>query len=250
VQITGSLASVKAVRRTLKQNGFFDKNNSVAGIASPLDGHWETEHGLTVIIEGKMVRWSRQRASKLRFTRPDRRACVLTIYGEPSQGKLLPSALVPGATKSLQWDNGDVWHSHEGRAIGPVMLCSQSMTKASRDECQHVAYRARSSAVLKCVSPKCLHLPVALEEIIKEFLGNDSYYFQVCFTSDWNPACMDAIEAEADIFAFISRRHAHVGLRHCWAEKSAGCCGQRTLVNGEEVDEDCFNRHIKAVRLA
>jgi hypothetical protein len=247
IQILGTLARVKAARRTLKQDGFLDRHENVAW---PLDGLWETEHGLTVTIEGKMVRWSRQRASRLRLVGPDRRQCLLTIYGELSQGRLVSPGLVPGATKSLQWNNGDVWHAYEGQTIGPISLCSQSMTKTTRDASEDLAHRARARAILKCVSSQGLCIPECLEDTILQFFGSTLYCFQMKFESTWNPSCMDLHEAEEDICVSLSRRHPRIGLRHCWAEQKVELCGQRTLVNGDEVDEECFNRHIEVVHLA
>jgi pentatricopeptide repeat protein len=247
VHIVGSLPRVKAARRALKQDGLFDNQQNPAW---PLNGHWETEHGLTVFIEGKMVRWSRQRASKLHFVGADRRACTLTVYGELARGRLVLPALVPGAAKTLQWDNGDVWHAYAERSMGPIALFSQTMTKIAHDVTQDTAYRARSDAVLKCVSKEVFGIPSILEDMIKQFLGSDLHYFHVRFENKWNPSSMDMHEQEADICASISRRHPRVGLRHCWAEQSVQCCGQRTLVNGYEVDEESFTRHIKAVRMA
>lgn len=254
MRVTGSFAHIKAVRRTLKQLGFLDKTE---GAAWPLDGHWETDHGLTVIIEGKLVRWSGQRASRLRLASDDRRACVLRLYGVDARGQLVSSG---PDSKTIRWDNGDVWNSYNGRAIGQDTLYSQSMTKTLRDTMQDQVYRARACAVLKCLSKQALGVPTILEHDITQFLGNDLYYLRVQFESMWNPSCMSEGEddsgesdtgwhpsSEADICDSISRRHPRVGLRHCWAERDARSCGQRTLVNGKQIDEDCFNRHIKAV---
>lgn len=258
VQITGTLSQIKAVRKTLKQHGFLDNDEKGC---SPLDGHWETDHGLTVIIENKIVRWSAQRASKLRFTREDRSACVLTLYGEPTNGRLVEPAMHADATKSIIWDNGDVWHSFDGRIIGKDSFHGQTMSKTLRDEKQDECYRARSDALLKCVSKQALGVDAMLESTLSQYLGNDLYYVRVQFESKWNPTKKAASfdddddfdmppldsEVQEDACHAISRRHPCVGLRHCWAEKNANICGQRTLVNGEEVDEDCFSRHVRAV---
>jgi len=253
LQVTGSLPQIKAVQRTLKQHGFLD---STEKDARPFDGHWETDDGLTVIIEGKVVRWGGQHASRLRFTGEDRRACMLTLYGKPTKGLTSP-AIETQATKQLRWDNGDTWHSYDGRAIGQDVLFSQSMTKPSRDKVQDEAQRARSSAMLKCVSKEALGLPIILEDLITQFLGGELFYVRVQFQSKWNPSrvsdddelpCLQ--DADADICSSLSHRHPCVGLRHCWAEPGADQCGQRTLVNGEEVDEVSFRRQIRAVRSA
>lgn len=250
VNATGTLAQIKALRRTFKQQGFMDQE---ASDAWPLNGHWETEHGLTVIIEGKMVRWSRQRASKLTFTRKDRRTCMLGVYGEPTPGKLVsPQATNPGATRALKWGNGDVWHSYDGHNLGKNTVYSQTLSKTLRDDMQDDAYRSQADAMIKRVSKHRLGMPAFLEGIVVQFLGNDMYYVRVQFSSKWNPACKcdDSDPTEIDLFDSLSRRHPRVGLRHCWAEERAGCCGQRTLVNGEEVSEDILSRHTKATHRA
>lgn len=249
-QVTGSLAQIKAVRRTLKQHGFLDKNETDA---RPLDGHWETDYRLTVVIEGKVVRWSGQRASKLRYTAEDQSSCELALYGEASQGKLMSPPTAPDVRKTLMWDNGDIWSSYDGRVIGQDTLFCQTMTKTLRDEAQDDLYRAWSSAALKCVSKQALGVPSILEESIMQFLGNDLYYVRVQFASKWNPSHVDEdqlplFDADADICVSISQRHPQVGLRHCWADRSVDSFGQRTLVNGEEVPEGSFSRHIGAVR--
>lgn len=84
VEVKGSFAGIKALRRTLKQLGLLDRPESAGQC---FDGHWVTDHGMTVIIEGKIVRWSHQRASRLRFTSTDRLACTLNVYGELAEGK-------------------------------------------------------------------------------------------------------------------------------------------------------------------
>jgi len=254
IHVTGSLSHVKAFRKTLKQHGFLDKSESCE---SPLDGHWETDHGLTVVIEGKLVRWGGQRASVLRFTQEDRSACTLGLYGETAHGQLVPqtpSEFSASARKMLRWDNGDTWHSYDGRAIGQDVLFSQTMSKALSDKAQDNVYRARSNAVLRCVSKQALGIPAILETTIMQFLGSDLFHVRVNFASKWNPTGVDdddelpLMDLDSDICDSLSRRHPHVGLRHCWAEKGANCCGQRTLINGKEVDEASFSRHVGMVR--
>jgi len=249
IRLSGSLPQMKAARRTLKQLGFLDKSECKGG---PLDGHWETGQGFTVVIEGKIVRWSARNASKLRYTRDDRCACVLTLYGEASHGHLEPLSQAPEGSQVLKWDNGDVWYPCDGRAIGQNVLFSQTMTKTLRDTMQDQMYRSRAKAVLKCVSKQALYLPSVFEDAISQFLGNDMYYISTHFESRWNPSRVDEdelplFETSEDICVSISRRHPRVGLRHCWADRADGRCGQRTWVNGEELDDYCFNRHVGAV---
>jgi len=242
--ITGTWAPIQRARRTLKQYGFLDRANNDDW---PLNGHWETEHGLTVVIEGKMVRWSRQRASRLHFAGADRRSCVLALYGEAAQGRLETPGSSPGSTKTLRWTNGDVWHSYDGRVIGQATFFSQTMTKALRDHGQDKAYRARSNAVLRCVGTNGLNMPSIVEDIMLEFIGNNLHYIHLSFDSKWSPRSMDTDTADADMFDSISERNPRVGFRHCWAGPDEACYGQRTLVNGEEVDEERFSRHVQFV---
>merc|ERR1719329_1146773 len=133
----------------MKQHGFLDK---MEADSSPLDGHWETDNGLTVVIEGKLLRWSGKRASRLRFTDNDRTACETRLYGEKACGHLVLPALDPTATKTLSWDNGDVWHSYDGRVIEQDTLFLQQMTKTLQDECQDEKQRECATAALQAVS--------------------------------------------------------------------------------------------------
>jgi hypothetical protein len=247
VQAVGGLNEIKAVRKTFKQHGFLDKDERDTW---PLNGHWETEQGLTVVVEGKIVRWSRQGASKLQFAGCDRSSCVLSLYGEATQGHLAIPGLSPEATKSLRWDNGDVWHCYDGRVIGQVTMFAQTLTKTLRDYSQDAAFQAKSHAMLTCVSKQGLCVPAFLLDTIIRFLGMDLYFVSVRFESRWNPQVevYEAHDVGRDIFDSVSRRHPRIGLRHCWADQRTLSCGQRTLVNGEEVDEECFSRHIKAIR--
>lgn len=217
----------------------------------PLDGHWETDHGLTVVIEGKMVRWSGRHASRLHFTNGERSACTLSLYRESAHGQLVQGQ-APVATKSIRWSNGDTWCALDGRAIGQHVVFRQSMSKTSRDEEQGDMYRARARAVLKCVSKQALQMPAIFEDTITQFLGNDLYCVRVRFESRWNPSFKEeedlpSSDWSSDFCEAMSRRHPQVGLRHCWADKSVNGCGQRTLANGEELSESSFNQHIKAV---
>lgn len=238
VEIKGSLSRMKAVRKTLKQHGFLDKSETDSW---PLDGHWQTTHGLVVVIERKIVRWSQQRASRLCFTSSDRRECALVVYGESTRGHLA-QPIASGAPRALKWDNGDVWHSYGGRVICQTTLFSQSMTKILRDRLQDRAYRERTAAVLKCVSRQGLHmLSTILESTLLQYLGNDLYFLRVHFESS---------TIRADVFNTISCRHPRVGFRHCWVKPSTGPLGQQTIVNGDLTDEASFNRHINAVSIA
>lgn len=249
VRMTGSLTEVKAVRKTMKQLGFLDKAEIDAW---PLDGHWETDHGLTVVIEGKIVRWSGQRASRLRFTQDDRRACVLRLYGTNARGQLVSTGQTLGATKTLRWDNGDVWNSYDGRAIGQDTLHSQSMTKTLRDKNEDEAHQARAAACLKCTCRQALSVPSILESTIIQFLGSNSHYVCVSFESSQIPnsgiECGPlSSDMDMDIWRSISCRHPRVGLRHCWAAPNGNVCGQQTLVNGRETLEEDFGQHMKGV---
>lgn len=234
VEIQGAHIRLRAVQKTLKQHGFLERADSDE---FPLDGHWQTDHGLTVIIEGKTVRWSKERASRLRFTSSDKRQCELVVYGQLSKGHLV-QPLSPYATKSLKWDNGDVWHSHDGRVIGGTTFFEQSMTKIRRDHIQDKAYQARVSVAIKSVSRQGLGLPSILEGALMQYLGSDLHCLNIRFENK---------TARLAVFEALSRRHPLVGFRHCWIRPSSNSCGQRTLVNGSETDEECFNRHIGAV---
>lgn len=239
VRITGTLAQIKAIRRTLKQYGFMDKDGNSEW---PLNGHWTTEHGLTVIIEGKCVRWSRHRASRLQFASSDRRSCMLSIYGESSHGQVTYTTSVPEATRALRWDTGDIWHAYDGLSIaGHSPFFSQTMSKTLRDTQRDNTSRAVAQAMLKSVSKHRLGVPSLVEDMINDFIGEGLFYVNMHFETKWTLGT----EEEADIFECLSSRHPRVGLRHCWAEQNSGIYGQRTFVNGEEVSEDIFNRHIK-----
>lgn len=250
IRVTGTLPQIKAARRTLKQLGLLDK---AEGQTWPLDGHWLTDDGLTVYIEGKFVRWSRKHASRLQFTSTDRCNCRLTLRGRAAHGQLLPTPPFQG--KKIGWDNGDVWCQHTGRQVGQHTIFDQTLSKTLRDEAQYKMCRARSTAMLKCVSKQALHMPSVFEDAITRFLGNDLYYVDVHFESSWNPSSMDDSgllhsNAKVDISDFMSRRHPCAGVRHCWADYGADSCGQRAWVNGEEVSEACFCRHVGLVSFA
>jgi len=120
-------------------------------------------------------------------------------------------------------------------------LLSPSMTKTLRDAAQDKAYQTRATVVLNSVSKNGLCLPSCVENILMPYLGNDLYYLHMHFESQ---------SPRADIFHAVSCRHPRVGIRHCWAKTTMSSCGQRTLVNGDETDEACFNRHLSALRSA
>lgn len=244
VEATGNVSQLRSLQRTLRQKGFLGKSEADA---SPFDGHWHTEHGLTVIIDGKMVRWSKQRASRLSFTSADRRSCTLMIYGESSVGRLT-QPVAPCAVRAIRWDNGDLWHAYDGRVIGDSTLFSQSMTKIQRNTSQDQMARSQASAVMACVSKHGLPMPSVLQESLMQYVGNDLFNFHVRFECNTHLS---------DIFEDISRMHPRVGFRHCWARGSEerkeerasnGSCGQRTLANGEETTELSFSQHIHAMR--
>jgi pentatricopeptide repeat protein len=249
VRITGGLAQIRTVRKTLKQQGFLDKTEEDA---QPLDGHWETDHGLTVVVEGKIVRWSGQRASRLRYTKEDRSSCIMRLYGEDVNGRVTSTAITPDASKSLSWDNGEFWHSYDGRVIGQDTLFSQCMSKPKRDAVQDSLYQAQFTGILKTLCKQSLGIPSILEDRITQFVGSELFYLHLCFASSWNPSKVDEdelpmLDADSDICSFLSRRHPRVGIRHCWAESAIDRCGQRTLISGDEVDECRFRQHIGAI---
>jgi hypothetical protein len=244
IHVKGRLAHVKAVRRTLKQHGFLERDEDAAW---PLDGHWETEHGLTVVIERKLARWSRQRASKLKILGDDRRSCSLHLYGVLSIGNLVMPGLAPGATKTLRWDNGDEWHSYGHRIIGQATLLSQTMTKISRDRIRDKLHQAKTRGTLRCTSVDSFPVDDNLLTLVMEFIGCDYYYLKVDFQSIGClslPLCGEA--DDVDILSSLSRRHPRTGFRHCWVKYGVSTIGQRTLVNGEEVDEISFKSHLEA----
>jgi hypothetical protein len=130
IKISGNLSQVKAARRFLKKNGFMDR---CIDRGFPLNGRWQTDHGLHVIVERKLVRWSSKRASRLIFRSADRSFCELSLYGETVQGQVVPE-VGPGFPKTLKWSNGDTWQLLDGSCCaGEDMMFSQSMSKISRD---------------------------------------------------------------------------------------------------------------------
>lgn len=239
-EIKGSFSQLKAAVKTFKQFGFLDR--SIASQACRFDGHWETNQSEMVVIERKIVRLTGcNQGARLRFNSADPNKCELRIQGKCLQGELVPP-LLPGATKALKWDNGDVWHCCEAPTIQGSRVFSQSMTKISCDKMQDVAYRARSAAVLKCVSKQGLGMPAGLDDAIVQYLGSSLCKLRVHFLSD---------TARADVFDYISAKHPRIGIRHCWVKPSSGVCGQRTVICGEEeMDDASFCRHINEVSIA
>jgi len=104
------------------------------------------------------------------------------------------------------------------------------------DKQQDNVKRAQVAGVLRCVSKDGLRLPWNLEEMTLQYLGSNVHVFRLNFESD-----------TALVVDEISCLHPRLGFRHCWAKSSSGLCGQRTLSNGEDIDEASFNRHINAV---
>jgi len=175
VEIKGSLVHLEAVRRTLRQYGCWDPQQTTNDACS-LDYKWAIDQQLDVSIDDRQT-----------------------------------------------------------------SLLSPSMTKTLRDAGQDKAYQTRTTAVLACVSKNGMNLPACVENILTPYLGNDLYYLHMYFESQ---------TPRADIFDAISCRHPRVGVRHCFAKANIRSCGQRTLANGDEIDEACFNRHLSALRRA
>jgi hypothetical protein len=169
------------------------------------------------------------------------------LYGEATQGRLVIPGMSPGAAKTLLWENGDVWHSYGDRIIGQLAVLTQTMTKIVQDTAQDDALQAKSRAMLQIVSKQGILLPSTLTDTVVSFLSSELYCVGVRFECSWNPQEVPEEQAayDQDIFDVISRRHPHIGLRHCWAERATRRFGQRTLANGAHVDEECFLRHVQ-----
>lgn len=237
IRLTGRLPEVKAARKTLKKHGLVNACNDSR---FPLNGQWETDVGMPVTIEGKVVRWSEKRASRLKFAGSDRRACSLGIYGETTVGRLM-SPRIPAATTSLKWDNGDTWHKFDSCRISNAIVYSQSMTKPSRDKTQDAAIREQAGARLELVSKDGLPLLPHCMDHILEFLGSEMHYVDVRFDCNDGPAWVSD-EPSSDFLRSISRRHPRVGFHHCWAEAVTSQCGQRMIIQGNEVTEAEFSQ--------
>lgn len=184
LRVSGDLSYVKAAARSLKKHGFLKKDNDTQ---FPLSGHWETEHGMTVTIDGKLVRWSQKRASRLKFHGAQKRLCSLSLYGDNTTGQLvLPIA--PETRKMVQWSNGDVWQSHDGCKLDWTLLLSQTMTKVQREAQQDEAIRSAAAATLRLASKNGLSLLPECLMHVEQFVGSTTYYFDVEFESkEWNP---------------------------------------------------------------
>lgn len=243
ISMNGNLSHLKAVSRTFKKHGFVKKCNDSE---FPMNGHWETEHGMNVIIDGKIVRWSQKRASKLKFVGAARESCSLSVYGDTMVGRLVEPT-VTGASKTLRWESGEVWNSFGGCHIAHAVVYFLQMGKAIRDETLDEAVRKQTYSVLRLVSREGLGLlPNCLDQVI-ECIGNDSYHVNVYFESKDGPAWM-AEETQDGFLGSVSRRHPQVGFRHCWADEERHHCGQRTVIQGRDVQEDEFSRLSKGFR--
>lgn len=214
IRISGDFAQVKAARKTLKKYGFLDRCQDEN---FPLNGHWETCHGMIVVIEGKMVRWSQKRASRLKFTGSCKNTCLLDIYGEATTGKL-ELAIEPGAAKVLKWANGDIWHSLKGCRIGQAVLLSQTMTKVQRDKARDEAVRAEASAQLKLVSRSGLSLLPDCIQQVAQFIGSTTYHVDVHFNTENSPARTAARDVGKDLSASLSKQYPAIELHHYWEE--------------------------------
>lgn len=237
IKITGKLPYVKAARRSLNKHGFMKKCNNDK---FQLNGHWVTNHGLTVIIEGKVVRWSPKRASRLKFMGIDRCSCSLSLYGETSVGRLeIPAIPDAMEQKSLRWDNGDVWHAYAGTTIAHSAVYSQHMTQVARDAGQDDIVQATAAARLQLVAKDGLGLLPNCSDLVLQYLGSDTYFVSINFATVDGPPWMGGDE-ETDFLRSLSRAHPNLGFRHCWADDSKNVCGQRTIKQGRETDEDAF----------
>jgi len=229
VVVSGHRSKVKAAGRTFRKHGFL-KSSSDGGL--PLDGHWETDHGLNVIIEGKLVRWTYQRASRLNFAKVDKRSCQLMLYGEFVQGHLVTST-IPGVVKTLQWENGDVWHSYGSRRIDKEEVFLQTMTKIRHDDTQDDLVRARIHGRLRAASKDGLGLlPHCVDQVL-QYIGSDRYYFNVCFDT---PSGHPWSQNGRDLLGMVSKRHPHVEIHHCWAEAGDGSFGERKIEKSCDID--------------
>jgi hypothetical protein len=230
IAVSGHRSKVKAASRTLRKHGFL---KSCSGASSPLDGHWQTDHGLNVIIEGKLVRWTYQRASRLEFVKVDKSSCQLMLYGELVQGHVVQSS-IPGVAKTLQWGNGDVWHSYHGRCIDKEEVFLQTMSKIRHDDAQDELVRARALGRLKAVSKDgFVLLPHCIDHVLR-YIGSDTYYFNVCF--DTHGGRPWAGSGNKDFLSTVSRRHPRVEIHHCWFAGSNESCGQRKIAEGCDID--------------
>lgn len=227
VRIAGNLVQMRTVRKTLKNHGFLNK---LTDEKFPLNGHWETEHGMRVVIEGKMVRWSQTRASQLQFMGADKGKCLLSIYGETTVGRVV-QATMPGTRTVLKWTNGDVWHSMDGCCIYQAMLLSQTMTKVLREDSQDEAVRACLSQRLRLLSRSGFGLLPDCLDHIKQFIGSTTFYVNINFNTKEGPPWMTE-ESRSDFLDSLSRHHSKVEFHHCWANEATQVHGVRTARQG------------------
>lgn len=223
VHLSGSFTQLKAARKTLKKHGLmetFDRSQF------PLDGHWKTEHGMVVVIERKTVRWTTQRASRLRFIGADRGSCSLSMYGEAVQGRVV-SELVPGIAKSITWSNGTVWHAVEGNIVGQALLLSQTMTKIARDCSADEMSRLKTNTALMLVSINGLGLPSDCLHEVLQCTGSTTYTIEMRFQTNESPPWAEG--GEGDFLSRLSQQHPLCQIRHEWSGGSQGLCGQRTI---------------------
>jgi hypothetical protein len=178
IKISGNLSQVKAARRFLKKNGFMDR---CIDRGFPLNGRWQTDHGLHVIVERKLVRWSSKRASRLIFRSADRSFCELSLYGETVQGQVVPE-VGPGFPKTLKWSNGDTWQLLDGSCCaGEDMMFSQSMSKISRDATHDERIRLDAETSLGLTSRVGLPVPADCLRHVLQYIGSTSCCIQVKF---------------------------------------------------------------------
>lgn len=111
------------------------------------------------------------------------------------------------------------------------------LLRVRHDKQQDNAKRNQAAALLRCVSKQSLNLPSNLEDLMLQYLGSDVHFLRLNFESTTSLAA---------VVDDMSCLHPRLGFRHCWVKPSLGYCGQRTLSNGEEIDEASFNRHINA----
>lgn len=189
IRIEGELAQVKATCKSLRKHGFVNKLNDEN---FPLNGHWETPHGLVVGIEKKVVRWSPKRASKLKFTRADKCSCSLSLYGETVKGRMVRKTGPDEATQ-LRWDNGDVWWLLDGCRIGGMTVSSPSISKAAHNDRKDDKMRLQAAAIMSSVSTQGMCLPNDCYQQVLSFIGDTSYFVHVQFD------CQGSLDFLADI---------------------------------------------------
>lgn len=116
-------------------------------------------------------------------------------------------------------------------------MLGASPLEVQRDAQQDVAKRAQVAGALRAVSRQGLGLPWNVEEVMLQYLGSEVHFLRLNFQSN---------SMRAPMVDELSCRHPRLGFRHCWVKAGFGTCGQRTISNGEEIDESSFNRHINA----